>query len=813
MYKNITRQPNLWLHRCSSYVQIELIHSFQSSLNLLAVPSVYNLNRYLNGLWKSGQIDEARQLFDEMSERDEFTWNTIIAACAQTGRLTEAKQLFEETPTRSSVTWSSLISGYCRYGCEIEAFHLFWRMQYEGYKPSQFTLGSLLMMCASNALLLRGQQIHAHAIKTCFAINNFVNTGLVDMYAKCNCISEAQCLFEATIHRTSHVLWTAMITGYSQNNYELKALKCFRDMRAEGVEPNQFTFPSVLTACAAVSARNFGAQVHSCIIQTGFGANIFVASALVDMYAKCGDLNGARIALETVEIDDVVCWNSMIVGCVRQGFEEEALSLFKKMHARGMNIDDFTYPSVLNSYVSIKDMESAKSVHCLIIKTGFEACMLVSNALVDMYAKRGDISSALKIFNSMTDRDVVSWTSLVTGYVHNDSHEEAIKLFCQMRVVGINPDQIVIACILSACAGLTILEFGQQVHASFMKSGLRSTLSVDNSLVAMYAKCGCVEDAKRVFDSMRIWDVISWTALIVGYAQNGKAKDSLALYDKMIESGTKPDFITFIGLLFACSHAGLVEQGHQYFESMDKVYGIKPGPYHYACMIDLLGRAGSMNEAKDLLDQMDVEPDATVWKALLGACRVHGNIELAEKAAKALFELEPHNAMPYVMLSNIYSAAGFWEDAARVRTLMRTRGVDKEPGQSWIEMNSKVHTFMSEDRNHPMTEQIYSKIDEIMKMIKKVGYVPDMNFALHDIAEEGKELGLAYHSEKLAVAFALLFVPQGAPIRIYKNLRVCGDCHTAMKFISRVFCRHIILRDSNCFHHFKEGTCSCGEYW
>ncbi|GFY90295.1 tetratricopeptide repeat (TPR)-like superfamily protein [Actinidia rufa] len=746
-----------------------------------------------------------------MSERDEFTWNTMVAAYAQSGRLTEAKQVFDETPKKCSITWSSLISGFCRYGCENEAFYLFWQMRHEGHKPSQFTLGSLLRMCSSNSLLSRGEQIHAYAVKT--HCNAFVSTGLVDMYAKCNCILEAEYIFYAMSARRSHVLWTAMITGYSQNNDGLRAIKCFRDMNTEGVEFNQYTFPSVLTACAAVSACSFGEQVHSCIVRTGFVSNAFVESALVDMYAKCGDLKSARRALETMDIDNVISWNAMLVGCVRQGIEEEALLLFKRMHARGMDIDDFTYPSVLNSCASVKDMENAKSVHCLIVKTGFEAYKLVSNALVDVYAKGGELRSAFEVFNSMIERDVISWTSLVTGYAYNGSCEEALKLFCQMRLAGVDPDQIVIASVLSACAELTVLEFGQQVHANFMKSGLESTLSVDNSIVTMYAKCGCIEDANRVFNSMRMWNVITWTALIIGYAQNGKGKDSLALYDKMIATGTKPDFITFIGLLFACSHAGLVEQARHYFESMDKVYGIKPGPDHYACMIDLMGRSGKMNEARELLNQMDVEPDATVWKALLSACRVHQNLELAERAAKALFVLEPQNAMPYVMLSNIYSAAGFWEDAAKLRRLMKSRGISKEPGCSWIEMNSKVHTFMSEDRSHSTTDQIYSKIDEIMIMIKEAGYVPDMNFALHDVDEEGKQLGLAYHSEKLAVAFALLFVPQRAPIRIYKNLRVCGDCHTAMKYISEVFHRHIILRDSNCFHHFREGKCSCGDYW
>lgn len=789
----------------------ELVRYVHNAVSI--TQSTFELNRVLNDLSKSGRIDEARDLFDKMSDRDEFTWNTMISGYANSGRLDDAKILFNEIPLKKSITWSSLISGYCQCGCDIEAFELFWKMLIEGQKPSQYTMGSILRLCSLKGLLQRGEQIHGYVLKTCFDSDVFVVTGLVDMYAKCKRILEAEYIFKMMPDEKNHVTWTTMVTGYSQNGYGFRAIECFRDMKAEGVECNQYTFPGILTACAAVSAYDFGEQVHGCIVRSGFGANIFVQSALVDMYAKCRDLNSARKLLVSMEVDDVVSWNSMIVGCVKHGYKEEALSLFKKMHAREMKIDDFTFPSVLNCFASNMDKKNAVSVHGLIVKTGFEDYKLVKNALLDMYAKLRRLDCAVMLFNHMQDKDVISWTSLVTGYAHNGYYEEALKFFRDMKITGICPDEIILASILSSSGELTVLEFGKQVHATLLKSGLGSSLSVDNSLVMMYAKCGCIEDANRVFESMRSRDVITWTALIVGYAQNGKGKDSLKFYHQMLASGIKPDFVTFIGLLFACSHAGLEENARQYFESMEKVYHIKPGPEHYACIIDLLGRSGKLNEAKELLEQMVVEPDATVWKALLSACRVHGNLELGERAARKLCQLEPMKAFPYILLSNMYSAAGKWEDAAKIRKLMKSRGIAKEPGCSWVEMNSQVHIFTSEDREHPMTAQIYSKIDEIMILIKEVGYLPDMNFALHDMDKENKELGLAYHSEKLAIAFALLTVPKGAPIRIFKNLRVCGDCHTAMKCISGVYLRHIILRDSNRFHHFKGGKCSCGDYW
>jgi len=382
-----------------------------------------------------------------------------------------------------------------------------------------------------------------------------------------------------------------------------------------------------------------------------------------------------------------------------------------------------------------------------------------------------------------------------------------------MRADGVESDEFVMAGVLSSCAGLTLLELGRQVHSVTVQRRFDSFRSVSNSLVSMYAKCGCTDDARKVFDLMFCRDAITWTALIIGYAQNGRGRDSLELYNNMIRSGFKPDYVTFIGLLFACSHAGLVQAGKSHFQSMEKVYCISPGPEHYACMIDLLGRSGRIDEAVELLDQMQIKADSIVWKALLAACKVHHDVSLAEWAAEKLFRLVPNDAVPYILLSNLYSSAGRWVDVARIRSLMKSRGVSKEPGCSWIEVGSIVHVFHVEDRGHPLMAEIYAKVEDMIGRIKLEGYVADTGFSLQDLALEGKEVGLAYHSEKLAVAFGLISVPMGAVIRVYKNLRVCGDCHTALKLVSKVYGREIVLRDSNCFHHLSEGNCSCGDYW
>ncbi|GAB2271662.1 hypothetical protein Dimus_006492 [Dionaea muscipula] len=776
-------------------------------------------NRRLGDLFRSGQVDEACKVFDKMPERDAFTWNTMVSGYANLGRLNEARGVFYETPTKSSITWNALISGFCKHGCESEALELFWQMRFDGFKPTDFTLGSVLGLCSKLGWLQLGKQLHSFVVKSGLDIDVSVVAGLVDMYAKCDCIDEAEYVFEAAPCKSSCILWTSMLTGYSSCGFGQRAMECLRFMLVEGINPNEFTFPVILTTCAAVLAMPFGRQVHGCTVKYGLVENVFVESALIDMYAKCRDLDSAVTVLENAQqADNAASWNSMIVGCAREGFHEKTLTLFKEMLTRKIRIDHHTYPSVMNccaSYIYIGS-GNAESLHCLVIKTGFEDNNLVGNSLIDMYAKQHKIGYALKVFNAAPKKDVVSWTSLITGYMLNGMHGEALRLSAEMRTEGIiiRADEYLASSILSASAELTVCEFGKQVHSFSIKSGLGSSLSVNNSLINLYVRSGCIEDAKRLFDRMQVREVIAWTSLIVGYAQNGQGKYSIKVYEEMVASGVVPDSVTFVGLLFACSHAGLVQVGKSYFQAMFKVYGIKPGLEHFSCMIDLLARSGEMSDAEELLNLMPMNPGSNIWKSILAGCRVHhGNVCLAEKAARKLFELEPSNAVPYVSLANVYSAAGRWEDAGNIRRKMKLKLINKEPGYSWMEANGRVHTFTSEERNHAMTTEIYAKVDEIITLIKKAGYVPETSAALHDMDDEGKQRSLAHHSEKLAVAFGLLTSPLGAPLRIFKNIRVCVDCHVVMKYTSEVYHRHIILRDSNCFHHFRRGMCSCDDYW
>jgi pentatricopeptide repeat protein len=430
-----------------------------------------------------------------------------------------------------------------------------------------------------------------------------------------------------------------------------------------------------------------------------------------------------------------------------------------------------------------------------------------------MYAKCGNVNIAHKLFERMPKQDVVSWTAIIAAYSQNGHPHEALAFFNEMQVQGIKPNSITIVSVLPACAHLLALEQGKQIHGYAIRSGFESDVVVGTGLVNMYAKCGNVNIAHKLFERMPEQDVVSWNAMILAYGIHGHGEDALALFSQMQQTGTKPDHITFTAILTACSHAGLVDQGWQYFECMKSDYGLAPKLEHYACLVDLLGRAGHLDEAHDIIKKMPLEPNANVWGALLGACRIHCNIELGEQAAKHLFELEPNNAGYYVLLSNIYAEARRWEDVVKLRTMMKERGVKKQPGCSVVAVHREVHTFLVGDRTHPQSEKIYAMLETLYGQMKKAGYVPNTNLVLQDVEEEAKENILCSHSEKLAISFGIINTSPGTPIRIMKNLRVCSDCHNATKFISKIVGREIIVRDANRFHHFKDGLCSCGDYW
>jgi pentatricopeptide repeat protein len=429
------------------------------------------------------------------------------------------------------------------------------------------------------------------------------------------------------------------------------------------------------------------------------------------------------------------------------------------------------------------------------------------------YSQSGNVGEALNLFEKAPSRDVISWNTMISTYAQSGCFDEAFSLYKKMLPAGVKPNATTFASIIPACANSAALQQGRCVHDDIIRSGVESRVFVGSALVDMYAKCGSIEDARQVFDQMPERNVVSWTAMIVGYAINGYGKEALKLFEEMQQTDAKPNNITFVGILSACCHAGLVDDGLRYFDSMSRHYNITPSVDHYCCIVDLLGRKGRLDEAEDFVLKMPIKPDAAIWVSLLGASRVHKNMELGERVAKHLVDVDPNNSSHYVLLSNIYAEADRWDDKEKVRKLMSERKVIKTPGQSWIEVNNKVNFFLTGDRSHPQTPKIHAVLHRLSMLMKESGYVPDRDFVLHDIEDEKKEHLLYYHSEKLAIAFGLINTPTETPIRIFKNLRVCGDCHSATKVISKIVGREIIVRDTKRFHHFKGGQCSCGDYW
>ncbi|OAY47120.1 hypothetical protein MANES_06G053800v8 [Manihot esculenta] len=537
-------------------------------------------------------------------------------------------------------------------------------------------------------------------------------------------------------------------------------------------------------------------------------------TALITGYASRGFLDKARELFDEIPIRDVVSWNAMIAGYAQSGRSEEALAFFQEMLRTNVTPNMSTMISVLSACAQSGSLEVGNLVRCWVEEHGLESNLRLVNALVDMYAKCGDLEKASNLFESIQDKNVVSWNVMIGGYTHMSFYKEALGLFRRMLKSHVEPNDVTLLSILPACANLGALGLGKWIHAYIDKK--RETLAngaLWTSLIDMYAKCGNIEAAKQIFDDMNPRNLASWNAMISGLAMHGRADMALNLFSRMTNEGFIPDEITFVGVLSACNHAGLLDLGRQYFSSMTQDYKVSPKLQHYGCMINLLVRAGLFEEAETLMKSMEMNPDGAIWGSLLGACKVHGRVELAEFVARHLSELEPENPGPYVLLSNIYAGVGRWEDVAKIRTKINDKGMKKVPGCTSIEVDNIVHEFVVGDKVHPQSREIYKMLDEVDILLKKAGFVPDTSEVLYDMDEEWKEGALSHHSEKLAIAFGLISTKPRTTIRIIKNLRVCGNCHSATKLISKIFNREIIARDRNRFHHFKDGSCSCKDYW
>lgn len=689
-------------------------------------------------------------------------------------------------------------------------------------EPSSFTLVSVAIACSNldvSSGLLLGKQVHCYSVRK-GELNSFMVNTLVAMYGKLGKLGFSKALL-GSFEGRDLVTWNTVLSSLCQNEKFLEALEYLREMVLKGVEPDGFTVSSVLPVCSHLELLRTGQEMHAYALKNGsLDENSFVGSALVDMYCNCKRVVSARRVFDGIFDRKTGLWNAMIAGYAQNEHDEEALSLFMEMEesATGVSANSTTMASVVPACVRSNAFSVKEAIHGFVVKRGLGEDRFVQNALMDMYSRLGKIDIAEMIFAKLEDKDLVTWNTMITGYVFSECHEDALLLLHKMqnieRKAGPKPNSITLMTILPSCAALSALGKGKEIHAYSIKNNLATTVAVGSALVDMYAKCGCLHNARRVFDQIPIRNVITWNVIIMAYGMHGNGQDAIDLLKMMMVQKVKPNEVTFISVFAACSHSGMVDEGLRIFYSMQNEYGVEPSSDHYACVVDLLGRAGRVGEAYQLTNTMPLDFDkAGAWSSLLGACRIHNNLEIGEIAAQNLVRLEPDVASHYVLLANIYSSAGLWEKATEVRRKMREKGVRKEPGCSWIEYGDEVHKFIAGDSSHPQSEKLHGYLETLWEKMRKEGYVPDTSCVLHDVEEDEKEVLLCGHSEKLAIAFGILNTSPGTVIRVAKNLRVCNDCHQATKFISKIVDREIILRDVRRFHHFKNGTCSCGDYW
>ncbi|KAG6392197.1 hypothetical protein SASPL_146408 [Salvia splendens] len=749
--------------------------------------------------------------------------NTVLHMYAKCGsEVEQVFKVFDRIPQRDQVSWNSLINALCKYEeweLALEAFRL---MGLEKIEPSSFTLVSVALACSNlkrgDGLRL-GKQLHGYSLRV-DERKTFTDNSLMAMYAKLGRVDDARIIFECFAHRDM-VSWNTIISAFSQSDRFYEGLECFRGMNDEGFKPDGVTISSVLPACSHLELLDLGKEIHTFVVRNdGFMRNSFVTSALVDMYCNCKQVVSGRRVFESALDRKLGTWNAMFAGYAQNGFYLEAVRLFMKlMVMSGLFPNPTTMASVLPACVHCDAFVDKEVMHGYVLKLGLGSDRYVQNALMDLYSRVGKVDVSEYIFHSMESKDIVSYNTMITGYVVCGYHEDALILLHEMQTaeknveVSFRPNSVTLMTILPGCAALAALAKGKEIHAYAFRNGLESDVAVGSALVDMYAKCGCLVMARRVFESMPNRNVITWNAMILACGMHGEGDRALALFRKMADE-VEPNEVTFIAVFAACSHSGLVDEGKRLFQTMKVEHGVEPIADHYACVVDLLGRAGRLDEAHDIINSMPVGLDKVgVWSSLLGACRIHQNVELGEISASNLFKLEANVASHYVLLSNIYSSAGLWEKANEVRRNMKSRRLKKEPGCSWIEYSGEVHKFVAGDTRHPQSEQLYAYLNDLFDRMKRDGYVPDTSCVLHNVDEEEKESLLCGHSERLAIAFGLLNTPRGSTIRVSKNLRVCNDCHSATKFISKIVDREIVVRDVRRFHHFKDGACSCGDYW
>ncbi|XP_021753713.1 pentatricopeptide repeat-containing protein At2g41080 [Chenopodium quinoa] len=661
------------------------------------------------------------------------------------------------------------------------------------------------------------------------------------------------CCFSLIIRTSFNTCSTSSYSSQPLNTSSINVLTnlCSKGRIKEAFESFKYEiwsdsnlFSHLIHGCISKNSISWGKQLHAITITSGCYLDKFVNNHLLNMYGKLGeletvlvlynvmyrknvmsgnilingylqsgDIESAQKVFDEMPERNVATWNAMVTGMIQYEHNEEGLGLFSRMHLLGFSPDEFTLGSVLRGCAGLRALLCGREVHVYAIKSGHGLSLVVSNALANMYMRCRSLEEGERVIQGMPIHNVIACNTLIAGRAQNGCPEGALEQYNIMKKAGFQPDRITFVSVLSSCSELGTLGQGLQIHAEVIKRGVTAVVPLVSSLISMYSKCGCLEESIKAFMQCKDADVVLWSSMISAYGFHGKGGEAIELFKQMEQEGVEANDVTFLSLLYACSHCGLKDEGLEYLDLMVKKYGLKPRLEHYTCAVDLLGRSGCLLQAEDMIRSMPTKADAVIWKTLLSACKTHKNTEMAKRIAEEVLKLDPLDSASYVMLANIQASSKRWDEVSTVRKAMRDRRIKKEPGVSWFEFKNEVHQFTMGAKYHPRSTEIYLYLKELMSDIKECGYVPDTGSVLQDMDTEAKEQNLAQHSERLAIAFALMITPPGFPIRVMKNLRVCDDCHVAIKYISRIKDREIIVRDTSRFHHFKNGECSCSDYW
>ncbi|KAL6568115.1 hypothetical protein OROHE_003799 [Orobanche hederae] len=668
---------------------------------------------------------------------DTYTSNNLISGYSKCKELNAALKVFEDMPHRDTASWNTIITAHVNSGDFLSAWGTLNSMKRHGFLFDGYTSGSTLKGIAIGGSLMHGQQVHSDIVKMGLDDNVYAASALLCMYAKCSRVEDAYRVFEHMQERNT-VSWNALIAGYAEMGNLQRCVELFLCMEIENVRVDDATFAPLLALLHDVRLYDFTRQLHGKIMKCGLEHENTVLNGTITAYSECGCIEDAKRVFDSADgYRDLVTWNSMLAAYLEHDLEERGFDIFSEMVRLRLETDAYTYSSIISACFGDARASLGKALHALVIKRGLERVTQISNVLISMYLKSNcqSVEDALKIFEKIFVKDLVSWNTILTGLSQNGLSENALWLFQKMHLDYLVTDQYAFAAVLRSCSDLATLQLGRQIHDLVVKSGLEANEYVASALIFMYSKCGIIEDSCKSFESSQKESSVTWNSIIFAYAQHGQGKVALDMFYQMTERKVKLDHITFVAAITACSHIGLVSEGLKILKSMGTEYKIPARMENYACAIDLLGRAGRLMEAKELINGMTFEPDVMVWKTLLGACRACGDIQLATQVADHLLELVPGDHCTYVILSDMYGNLKRWDEKASVKRLMREKGVQKVPGWSWIELQNDVHVFNANDHSHLKCREIYQALEELTVEIRIVeaGFILDVRLGDMDL--------------------------------------------------------------------------------